>query len=198
VEGSGRGLIQGTIPEFVWRDWGKSRKTQSGLASLRSRFEPGTSRIRSWSANHSTTTFGGHLKGNLATITYYGIKMKSGSPPSNALSQPPPWNSSQGQPSCYAAAHASCAKAVQVRTWCIYERNACSFSSITSHRLVTLFWNTWSVCLWQVLIERQNSWNYGRTDFKQCISCNNGIRLQGLNTAIDFVVSCVKGFMCSS
>jgi hypothetical protein len=52
--------------------------------------------------------------------------------------------------------------------------------------------------LWQVLIERQNSWNYGRTDFKQCISCNNGIRLQEFNIAIGFVVLCVKGFMCSS
>jgi hypothetical protein len=28
----------------------------------------------------------------------------------------------------------------------------------TKHRLVTTFWDTWSVCLWQVLIERRNSW----------------------------------------
>jgi hypothetical protein len=52
------------------------------------------------------------------------------------------------------------------------------------HRLVTEFRNTGSVCLWQVLIERQNSWNYDRTDFKQCISCNNGIRLQEFRIAI--------------
>jgi hypothetical protein len=45
----------------------------------------------------------------------------------------------------------------------------------TMHRLVTKFRDTGSACLWQVLIERQNSWNYGRTDFKQWISCNNGI-----------------------
>jgi hypothetical protein len=63
----------------------------------------------------------------------------------------------------------------------------------TIHGLVTKFRNTGSVCLWQVLIEQQNSWNYGRTDFKQCISCNNGIRLQEFNIAIGFVVLCVKG-----
>jgi hypothetical protein len=26
--------------------------------------------------------------------------------------------------------------------------------------------------------ERQNSWNYGRTNFEQCISCNSGMQLQ--------------------
>jgi hypothetical protein len=62
------------------------------------------------------------------------------------------------------------------------------------HWVVTKFRDAGSVCLWQVLIERQNSWNYGRTDFKQCISCNDGIRLQEFNIAICFV----KGFMCSS
>jgi hypothetical protein len=46
----------------------------------------------------------------------------------------------------------------------------------TIHWLVTTFRDTWIVCVWQVHIERQKSWNYGRTDFKQCISCNNGIR----------------------
>jgi hypothetical protein len=50
-----------------------------------------------------------------------------------------------------------------------------------------------SVCLWQVLIERKNSWNYGHIDFKQCISCNNGIQLQEFNIATGFVVFCVKG-----
>jgi hypothetical protein len=66
------------------------------------------------------------------------------------------------------------------------------------HRLVTTFRDTGSVCLWQVLIERQNSWNHGRTDFKQCISCNNGIRLQELHRATGSLLLCVKGFMCCS
>jgi hypothetical protein len=67
----------------------------------------------------------------------------------------------------------------------------------TVHRLVITFRDTGSVSLWQVLIERQNTWNYGRTDFKQCISCNNGIWLQEFNIAIGFVVLCVNGFMSS-
>jgi hypothetical protein len=66
----------------------------------------------------------------------------------------------------------------------------------TIRRLVTKFRETGSVCLWQVLIQRQNGRNYGRTNFKQCISCNNGIRLQEFNIVIGFVVLCVKGFMC--
>jgi hypothetical protein len=49
-----------------------------------------------------------------------------------------------------------------------------------------------SVCLSQVLIERLYSWNYGRTDFKQCISCNNGIRLQEFNTATGFAALCIR------
>jgi hypothetical protein len=55
-----------------------------------------------------------------------------------------------------------------------------------------------SVCLWQAHVERQNSWNYVRTDSEQCITCSNRTRLQEFNIAIDFVVLCVKGFMCSS
>jgi hypothetical protein len=67
----------------------------------------------------------------------------------------------------------------------------------TMHRVGTKFRDTGSVCLWQVLlIERQNSWNYGRTDIKQWISCNNGIRLQEFNIAIGFVVVSVK-VLCS-
>jgi hypothetical protein len=68
----------------------------------------------------------------------------------------------------------------------------------TVHRLGTKFRGTGSVCLWQVRIDRQNSWNYDRTNFKQCISCNKGIWLQEFNIAIGFVVLCVKMFMCSS
>jgi hypothetical protein len=30
VEGSGYGLIQGTIPSFVWRDWENHKKSKSG------------------------------------------------------------------------------------------------------------------------------------------------------------------------
>jgi hypothetical protein len=44
-----------------------------------------------------------------------------------------------------------------------------------------------------MLIERQDSWNYGRTDFKQCISCNNGIRLQEFNIAVGFIVCAWRG-----
>jgi hypothetical protein len=51
----------------------------------------------------------------------------------------------------------------------------------TVHWLVTRFRDTGSVCLWQVLIERQNSWNNSRTYFKQCISWNKGVRLQEFN-----------------
>jgi hypothetical protein len=48
-----------------------------------------------------------------------------------------------------------------------------------------------------VFIERASRSSYGGTDFKQCISCNNGTRLQELSIVIVFVLS-VKGFMCSS
>jgi hypothetical protein len=35
MEGSGCGLILRTIPEFAWRDWGKSRQTSVIIAGLR-------------------------------------------------------------------------------------------------------------------------------------------------------------------
>jgi hypothetical protein len=66
----------------------------------------------------------------------------------------------------------------------------------TIHWLVTIL--GYRKCLWQVLTERQNSWNYCRIDFKQCISCNNGIRLQKFIIAIVFVVFWVKLLICSS
>jgi hypothetical protein len=44
----------------------------------------------------------------------------------------------------------------------------------------------------------KNSWNYGHVVFKQYMGCNNGIRVQELNSTIDFAVLCVKGFMCIS
>jgi hypothetical protein len=49
-----------------------------------------------------------------------------------------------------------------------------------------------------VLIKQQNSWNIGRTNFKQCASCNSSMWLQEFSIAIGFIVLCVKGFMCSS
>jgi hypothetical protein len=71
-------------------------------------------------------------------------------------------------------------------------------NKITIHRLVTTFRETGSVDLWQVLIRWQNSWNYDRTDFQQCINYNNGLRLQEFNIATGLVVLCVKVFMYSS
>jgi hypothetical protein len=107
-----------------------------------------------------------YTKHNNNHIAYCGTKIKSeaGPPMCNTLSQPPPWHSSQGCPWCLATAHASCAKAVQVRAQYIHAQNACSVLSI----------------------------NYVRTNFKQCISCSNGIRLQELGSATGFLVLCVK------
>jgi hypothetical protein len=96
----------------------------------------------------------------------------------------------------------SCADAIMV--YSRHEQHVCSFSNITSHgSLLRLLVNNLamrieygntlagnkiserrSVALWQVLIERQNSSNYGRTDFKQCISCNGEIWLQEFDIAV--------------
>jgi hypothetical protein len=38
-------------------------------------------------------------------------------------------------------------------------------------RVATTFWDTRSVCPWQVLIEQHISWCYDCTSSKQCISC---------------------------
>jgi hypothetical protein len=35
MEQSGQVLIEGTIPVFVWKDWGKPRKTSVRIAGLR-------------------------------------------------------------------------------------------------------------------------------------------------------------------
>jgi hypothetical protein len=64
----------------------------------------------------------------------------------------------------------------------------------TIHRLVTKFRDTGSVCLWQVVIERQNSWNFGRNYFKQCISSSSSSSSspppppppQALQSVVDF------------
>jgi hypothetical protein len=63
----------------------------------------------------------------------------------------------------------------------------------TIHRLVTKFWGQGKDCLCQVLISDKTSEITAVTDFKQCISCNNGIRLRELNIATGFVVLWVKG-----
>jgi hypothetical protein len=61
----------------------------------------------------------------------------------NRFSQPPPSYSRQDQPDCLAAGHASCAIAVQIRTWCVYEHYVCSFTNITSHQIVWRY--SWSI-----------------------------------------------------
>jgi hypothetical protein len=53
VEGNGRGIIPGTIPEFFWLYWGKPRKHQLGHKSPRPRFEPGISIIQNRSVIRS-------------------------------------------------------------------------------------------------------------------------------------------------
>jgi hypothetical protein len=35
MERSGRGLTEGTIPVYSWRDWGKPRKSSVSIAGLR-------------------------------------------------------------------------------------------------------------------------------------------------------------------
>jgi hypothetical protein len=62
------------------------------------------------------------------------------------------------------------------------------------HILVTTFKHTGNVC--QVLIEGQSSRNDRRIDLKQCISCNNRIRLQEFSIAIGFIDLSMKKFTC--
>lgn len=146
------------------------------------------------------------LKTQSQKITYYGTKVKSqaDAPPCNGLFQFPPWHSGQWHwllGRCQQAAQKLCR---HTHTWCVHsgtflriEIVCCSSWSFNNayhctevsretiiRRLVTKFWNTRSVCRWQMLIERQNRWNYGRTDFKQCISCNNGMWLQKFSSFV--------------
>jgi hypothetical protein len=165
-----------------------------------------------------------HLKCNPATIMYCGTKIESeaGVPPCNRLSQPPPWHLNQGHPGrCARHVHKSFAvvNVVYSQTEHVFIPKLYfslklfaavheTFSSVYPdkvvlnkamiHQLVTKFWDRGSLCLWQVLIKWQNSWNYGRTYLKQCITCNIGIWLQEFNIAIGFVILHVKGFVCSS
>jgi hypothetical protein len=87
-------------------------------------------------------------------------------------------------------------------TVCEAFSNACPDREVLNktavHQMVTTFQDTGSVCLWQVLIQRQNIRNYSHTDFKQCISCYSGVQLQELNVAIGCVVLYVKALMWSS
>jgi len=57
VDGSGRGLIWGTITAFFYRNREKPRKPQSGLPITGPRFEHETSRIRSWIFNRTDCVF---------------------------------------------------------------------------------------------------------------------------------------------
>jgi hypothetical protein len=139
---------------------------------------------------------------NTTTVTYFGKKIQSeaGPPPWNRLSQTSrdtrgkvPWllgrYSLQLRKSC-AVANMVYSRSERVLILEHYFTSK-SFAAVreafsnaypdkellnktTIHRLVTRFRNTGSVYLWQVLIERQNSWNYGCTDFKQCISPTTG------------------------
>jgi len=47
VERSGHGLLKGTVPKFVWSNWGKPQNPSSGQLAFVSKFKPGTSLIRS-------------------------------------------------------------------------------------------------------------------------------------------------------
>lgn len=53
MEGSGRGLISGTVLAFAWMGWGKLQKPKSGYPVFKSRFELMSSRIRSMSDKES-------------------------------------------------------------------------------------------------------------------------------------------------
>jgi hypothetical protein len=114
-------------------------------------------------------------------IMYCGTKMKSeaGLLPYDRLFRRPPLHSTQGHSGCWAAARATCAKAVQERTLYFHERVFIlahyfaykSFAAVreafnnaypdkevpfktTIYRMVTAFWKTGSVCLRQVLSKR--------------------------------------------
>jgi hypothetical protein len=52
---SGRGLIEGTVTAFAWKDEGKPRDASVRVASIRTK----TSLLRSRSVNHSATAFDG-------------------------------------------------------------------------------------------------------------------------------------------
>jgi hypothetical protein len=58
VEGSGRGLIAGTIPAFGWRDCGKPQTPRPAYPVFGLRFESRTSRIQTSDVYHSTITSG--------------------------------------------------------------------------------------------------------------------------------------------
>lgn len=64
----------------------------------------------------------------------------------------------------------------------------------TVHRLLTKFWGTGSMCLWEVIIEWYKSWNYRCTNFKQEISCMNSL----LPYVFFSFILCKKVFVCSS
>jgi hypothetical protein len=143
-----------------------------------------------------------HLASKPKTIMYYGTKTKSDTdPPScSRLSQPPLDTRNKvtlvARPLLTPVAQKlsmcehglftirTCVHSgILLRIWIVsagrdaYPEKDVS-NKTTIHRLVTKFRDTGSVCLWQVLMEPQNSWNYGRTNFNQGIRCNNDTWLQ--------------------
>jgi hypothetical protein len=166
------------------------------------------------------------MQPNYNHVLRYKVKSEEGLTPCSRLSQTPPWHSESPRSPwvlgrCSRQLRKSCAgeSMVYSRAECVFilghNSASKSFAAVREafsnaypgkevpnktiiHRLVTKFRDTGSVCLRQVVIERQSSWSCGRTDFKQCINCNNAIRLQEFNISVDFVVLYVKGCMCSS
>jgi hypothetical protein len=49
--------------------------------------------------------------------------------------------------------------------------------------------------VWQLHIKWPNSWNYGHSDFNQCVSCNR-IGIQEFNIIIGFVSMCTQRGSC--
>jgi hypothetical protein len=56
MEGSGRGLIEGTVPAFACMERKTTKNLNQDSRTPGGRLEPGTSRIVSESANHSSPT----------------------------------------------------------------------------------------------------------------------------------------------
>jgi hypothetical protein len=73
IGGNGHCLVWGTIPEFTWRDWGKSWKS----LRIMTKIQHGTSRMRSSSASHSTGTFSALSCFQLFTNYHFLWKLKS-------------------------------------------------------------------------------------------------------------------------
>jgi len=62
-EGTGRGLLQGTLPEFTRRDWGKQCRTSVGITDLRTEIWTVKNNVNMWTGLnwHGIGTSGGLL-----------------------------------------------------------------------------------------------------------------------------------------